>query len=106
MEVEGVGEVWLEVEAVEEEAIERTSLAPTARASGPRTIAEYLGDLLAWVPGAVPVASLAPDGLEGSSVPPAPLPTAEGDSDEDAGGPHRDEGDTDEFDAWLRSLRS
>ncbi|MEX1258671.1 MAG: hypothetical protein WEG36_13740 [Gemmatimonadota bacterium] len=106
MEVEGVGEVWLEVEVVEEEAIERTSLAPTTRESGPRTIAEYLGDLLAWVPGAVPVASLAPDGLEGSSVPPAPLTTAECDPDEDAEGAHRDEGDTDGFDAWLRSLRS
>jgi tetratricopeptide (TPR) repeat protein len=76
---------------------------------GARTIARYLEDLLAWVPGAVPIESLAPEGLEGARRP-ASSPS---DPDMPGGGPEppveradADGGDTDDFDDWLRSLRS
>lgn len=78
---------------------------PLASPEGSRTIAHYLQDLLAWVPGAVPIASLAPEGLEGSSKPPtSPTRPAQVDIGRSAGSADRDERESDEFDAWLRSL--
>jgi hypothetical protein len=114
VEIEAVEGVWVEDEqAPSEILVGPANPAPRPRPGGPRTISEYLGDLLAWVPGAVPIESLAPKGLEGSSVPPAPPAPAgsepapaKSDSGTEAGSEAGEDGDADEFDAWLRSLRS
>jgi tetratricopeptide (TPR) repeat protein len=64
--------------------------APRVRGPGSRTIASYFEDLLAWVPGAVPIASLAPG---------APGERSGGRSD---AGKTKEEAD--EFNRWLEGL--
>ena len=66
-----------------------------------RTIGGYFEDLRAWVPGAVPIAALAPDPVPdsaGASEDSAALPDA---TTPESGG----EGSPD-FEAWLRGLTS
>ena len=85
----------------------------TSGAAGERTIAEYLGDLRAWEPGAIPVEALDPEAVpigelapeaEGSpGTPDASHPRTPGEEESpDEGG----EGDLDDFQDWLRGLRS
>ena len=71
---------------------------PGGPASGTRTIAGYFEDLLAWVPGAVPIASLAPGGADagtGSSGVPG-----------SGGGerPEKTREENDDFNRWLEGL--
>ena len=71
---------------------------PEGPASGTRTIAGYFEDLLAWVPGAVPIASLAPgatDAGTGSSGVPA---SSGGESSE------KTKEENDDFNRWLEGL--
>jgi tetratricopeptide (TPR) repeat protein len=110
-EVEEVGELRIKAEAVVVAPPVPSSHplnpapVPLAPSRADRTISDYLRDLLAWVPGAVPISALAPDGLEGASI--SPVTPVEGEPDVEAatGGGARDSRDSDDFDAWLRSLR-
>ena len=63
-----------------------------------RTIAGYFEDLLAWVPGAVPIASLAPGGTGGGAG-------SSGDSGSDGGdGSGSPKEGNDDFNRWLEGL--
>jgi len=82
-------------------AMEDGEVGEVSSAQDVRTIGGYFGDLMAWVPGAVPIATLAPDPLPDSAVASggsAGLPDA---SPQEAGV----EGSPD-FEAWLRGLAS
>ncbi|MSR23195.1 MAG: tetratricopeptide repeat protein [Gemmatimonadetes bacterium] len=59
--------VRVELEAVREVT---GDVAPLSAPLSGRSISAYLGDLLAWVPGAVPVESLAPDAVPTESLAP------------------------------------
>ncbi|MEX0856020.1 MAG: tetratricopeptide repeat protein [Gemmatimonadota bacterium] len=90
------------------ETVDRADPTPTvtpASTSAPTsepTIGQYLEDLLAWVPGAVPVASLAPDdGTPESEEEPSGPPHADDTPVDDVG-----EDDSDADRVWLRSLQS
>jgi hypothetical protein len=100
-----------------------------AGASGPRgadsvrerPISAYFEDLLAWVPGAVPIESLAPDSEKAprdTEPPPPDAPMAqveEDESDPDTSPRAREDGDRededrgdedmDDFQSWLQSLQ-
>ncbi len=121
-ELRGSKEVAAEVQR-EVPASAKGPLAPAAR-----SISAYLGDLLAWVPGAVPIESLAPargEKIEGAvpieSLAPSPevpaaaavadpedeRPASEHEAasaaDRSSEGP-ADENDLDDFQSWLSSL--
>lgn len=83
--------------------------APASPVPG-RTIGRYLGDLLAWEPGAIPIEALDPAAVPIASLAPEakPAPTPSPEDSGDAGN-HDDadgEGDLDDFQDWLRGLRS
>jgi tetratricopeptide (TPR) repeat protein len=83
----------------DQEEGEAESHAPVA---GSRTIAAYFEDLLAWVPGAVPIASLAPGAPKGAaSSPDSPLGPS-GVEGLGMGGQSKDE--IEEFNRWLEGL--
>jgi hypothetical protein len=86
-----------------------------------RPISAYFEDLLAWVPGAVPIESLAPDSEKAprdTEPPPPDAPMAqveEDESDPDTSPRAREDGDRededrgdedmDDFQSWLQSLQ-
>jgi hypothetical protein len=91
-----------------------------------RTARSYLNDILAWVPGAVPIATLAPDDLLSLDAPvpigllapddrmgyspyadlgvPVPIELLAPDT-EDPTSPFRDRGDEGEADSWQETHR-
>lgn len=89
--------------------------APSETAPVERTIGEYLRDLRAWEPGAIPIEALDPaavpiellapasdrGGSDEMKAGPAPDPPTDG----SVASPDEGEGDLDDFHAWLRGLR-
>jgi tetratricopeptide (TPR) repeat protein len=77
-----------------------------------QSIASYLEDLLAWVPDAVPIESLAPSAQESAAEPMSAEPTGGQTADEAASeaapDPKKDDSEEglDDFNRWLRSLQS
>ncbi|TVP55043.1 MAG: hypothetical protein EA351_11755 [Gemmatimonadales bacterium] len=101
---------WSRAEHPEdEEPVDETPAPATGR-----SIADYLGDLRAWEPGAipiealdpetVPIESLAPGGASGHLDPEAPGSASRNPDDQD--GAEDGEGGLDDFQDWLRGLRS
>jgi tetratricopeptide (TPR) repeat protein len=87
--------------------------SPRAPAPGSRTIAAYFEDLLAWVPGAVPIASLAPGAPPGGS--PSARDSASDRTDDKLGSPGAESSgvgggsgkpndEIDDFHRWLEGL--
>jgi tetratricopeptide (TPR) repeat protein len=72
--------------------------APRTPVHGMRTIAGYFEDLLAWVPGAVPIASLAP-GSSGGGAGASPDSGSDGED-----GPGNPKEGNDDFNRWLEGL--
>ena len=94
------------------EAVEATP-EPTGRNA--QSIASYLEDLLAWVPGAVPIESLAPSvdeaGTQGTAVEEVAAPNealSEASRGPEDSPPEDDDSEEglDDFNLWLRSLQS
>lgn len=103
--IEGADEeAFGETVPAEEEAdaaTDRVHADQAAERSGAGTIEQYFEDLLAWVPGAVPIESLAP----GGAVPIESLaPDTEVEPPDTSSPEPADEG-LDEFQRWLESLR-
>jgi len=98
--ISGSGALFVSADSLDS-ASEDGEAGAVSSAQGTRTIGGYFGDLMAWVPGAVPIATLAPDPLPDSAVASggsAGLPDA---PPQEAGA----EGSPD-FEAWLRGLAS
>jgi tetratricopeptide (TPR) repeat protein len=103
----------LAADAASEREVAPEASRPRATDPGSRTIAAYFGDLLAWVPGAVPIASLAPGAPvagspsgrrsasdstdDGLGSPRAQSPGIEGGSD-------KPKDEVDDFHRWLEGL--
>jgi len=80
---------------------EDASAGSVSSADGERTIGVYFGDLMAWVPGAVPIAALAPDPLPDAAAAAGEPATPSGGAPEESGG-----AGSPDFEAWLRGLTS
>ncbi len=94
----------------EEVDVEASGGEEEARTTPPaRTIGGYLNDLRAWVPGAVPVESLDPSAVPIEALAPreeGPESPPERDAPELDPDATTGDGDLDDFQEWLRGLRS